>query len=54
MDGKPVTHNGRVLGTDMDKLRQRAHAAAERLWNLAEQDGLLPKDRFHHDHGHAH
>ncbi len=54
VDGKPVTKNGQVLGTDMNAVRQRAHAAAERLWMLAEKDGLLPKDRFHHDHGHTH
>lgn len=54
VDGKPITKDGRVLATDVDAVGKRARQAATKLWELAEADGLLPKDRFKApSHAHA-
>ena len=45
VDGRPVVRDGRVLGSDMAAIGRRARAAAEKVWALAESDGILKAGR---------
>jgi 5-methylthioadenosine/S-adenosylhomocysteine deaminase len=46
VDGEPVTKDGRVLASDVDTVGKRARQATQKLWDLAESEGLLPMDRY--------
>ncbi len=41
VDGRVVVERGRIAGLDLDALRARATAAAERVWALGEQQGII-------------
>ena len=42
VDGRPVVHERRVIGTDEAAVRARATVASHRLWALAQERGAFP------------
>jgi 5-methylthioadenosine/S-adenosylhomocysteine deaminase len=43
VNGKILVDKGKALTTDEEDLRRRVKAAAERIWGIAEKQGVMPK-----------
>ena len=41
VDGKVVVDKGRALNTNEDELRERVRAATQRIWRLADEQGVV-------------
>jgi len=48
VDGVPVVEDRKVLGTDMNAVRERANQACRRLWDLAAESDALPVGAIWH------
>jgi len=42
VDGKIVVRNGQALTTNEDELRERVQAATQRIWAIADRQGVMP------------
>lgn len=42
VDGKVVVRNGRALATNEVELRERVQAATQRIWAIADRQGIMP------------
>ena len=43
VDGRPVVRDGRVLGADMPAVARRARLAAEKVWAMAQAEGVVSR-----------
>lgn len=47
--GRPVVQQGRVTGSDMERVRERSTESCLRLWRGATQAGVIPQGAVFHD-----